>query len=59
MREIRRTTRFKRDYKAAITREYDRLLFCFNGPIAGEVVLGLDGNYLSGTYKMSSSAWPY
>ena len=43
----------------SVVREYDRLLFCFTGPIAGEVVLGLDGRYLSGTYRMSATAWPY
>jgi len=41
------------------TREYDRLLFCFTGPYAGEVVLGVGGQYVSGTYKMGSTTWPY
>ena len=39
-------------------REYDRLLFCFTGPVAGEVVLGLGGEYASGTYRIGSAAWP-
>ncbi len=43
----------------SVIREYDRLLFCFTGPVAGEVVLGLDGQYMSGTYKMDATAWPY
>ena len=43
----------------SVIREYDRLLFCFAGPVAGEVVLGLDGRYMSGTYKMDAMAWPY
>jgi len=41
------------------TREYDRLLFCFTGPYADEVVLGVDGRYVSGTYKLGTTAWPY
>ena len=40
-------------------REYDRLLFCFAGPYAGEVVLGVDERYVSGTYKLGTTAWPY
>ena len=42
-----------------VVREYDKLLFCFTGPIAGEVALGLDGRYMSGTYSMGVAAWPY
>ena len=41
------------------TRGYDRLLFCFTGPYEGEVVLGVDGRYVSGAYKMGATAWPY
>ena len=41
------------------TSEYDRLLFCFTGPYAGEVVLGVDGRYVSDTYKIGSTTWPY
>lgn len=44
---------------SSAAREYDRLLFCFTGPVAGEVVMGLDGQYLSGTYEMGTTAWPY
>ena len=43
----------------SVVREYDRLLFCFTGSIAGEVLLGLDGRYLSGTYRMGTTTWPY
>ena len=43
----------------SVIREYDRLLFLFTGPNAGEVVLGLDGRYMSGTYKMDTLIWPY
>ncbi|MBQ9002624.1 MAG: hypothetical protein IJ087_12300 [Eggerthellaceae bacterium] len=43
----------------SVIREYDRLLFFFSGPNAGEVVLGLDGRYMSGTYKTSATLWPY
>ena len=43
----------------SVVREYDRLLFWFEGPITGEAVLGLDGRYMSGTYAMGATAWPY
>lgn len=100
MREIRQTSRFKKDYKAAVKRglpkgelraviealandeplpercrphmlsgnwsghwechiRADWLLFCFAGPYAGEVVLGVDERYVSGTYKLGTTAWPY
>ena len=47
-----------RDFSDAdsVSRIYDELVFCFSGPYAGEVVLGLDGQYASGTYKMAISA---
>ena len=40
----------------SVSRIYDELVFCFSGPYAGEVVLGLYGQYASGTYKMAISA---
>lgn len=38
----------------AVAREYGRLLFGSTGQRSGEVVLGLDGRYMSGTYKMGT-----
>ena len=100
MREIRQTSRFRKDYKAALKRglpkdelraviealandeplpercrphmlsgnwsghwechiRADWLLICFTGPYEGEVVLGINGRYVSGAYKIGSTTWPY
>lgn len=41
--------------QGSVTRGYDRLFFAFSGSLAGEMVLGMDGGYLSGTYRMNGS----
>ena len=42
----------------AIVREYDSLLFCFSGSLEGQVALGVEGEYRSGTYRIEGASWP-
>lgn len=45
--------------QGSVTREYDRILFCFSGSLSGEMVLGLNDGYQSGTYRMDDRTWPF